>query len=131
MKRFVYESSRGSFLHLNLPQNILNSLEKVPIYIRDHIKSLQRVLPTTPNARKKIITYTNSQRSPKVLVMFHYFETGVLFIAPNRRSMANAFAASCKLRSVTFLISTPPPPQPVWMCARFCNAISLFDYGGR
>ena len=30
-KQFVYESSRSSFLQLDLPQNILNSLEKVPI----------------------------------------------------------------------------------------------------
>ena len=36
-----------------------------------------------------------------------------------------------KLRSYSIFASSPPPPQPVWMCARFCNAISLFNHGGR
>ena len=44
--------------------------------------------------------------------MFHYSETGVLFIVPNRRSMANAFVASYKPRSVTFLFLPHPHPNP-------------------
>ena len=28
-------------------------------------------------------------------------------------------------------VSSPPPPQTIWICARFCNAISLFNHGGR
>ena len=31
----------------------------------------------------------------------------------------------------SIFVSPLPPPQPVWMCARFCNAISLFNHGGR
>ena len=31
----------------------------------------------------------------------------------------------------SIFVSSPPPPQPVWMCARFCNAILLFNHGGR
>ena len=36
-----------------------------------------------------------------------------------------------KFRNCSIFVSSPPPPQPVWMCARFCNAISLFNHGGR
>ena len=36
-----------------------------------------------------------------------------------------------KFRSCSIFISSPPPPRPVSMCARFCNAISLFNHGGR
>ena len=85
-------------------------------------------LPTLPPTPQPKNYSTRAYHIP------HYFGTAASYLVLEMHKIAN----NCNLewpffnfRSCCIFISSPPPPQPVWMCARFCNAISLLNHGGR